>query len=58
MLATLAMIRREYGSIEAYVHNECGLSPEDTKQLRANLTVDVAEGHRVVDWVSHAKYLL
>ncbi|GKT48814.1 tyrosine-protein phosphatase [Colletotrichum spaethianum] len=58
MLATLAKLREDYGSVEAYVQNRCRLSAEAIDQIRINLTVDVADGHQVVDWVSHTKYLL
>ncbi|KAL0937865.1 tyrosine phosphatase [Colletotrichum truncatum] len=58
MLSTLAVIRREYGSVEAYVRHRCRLSPEAVEQIRKNLIVDVADGHRAVDWVSHTKNLL
>ncbi|KAK2771309.1 tyrosine phosphatase [Colletotrichum kahawae] len=58
MLSTLELIRREYGSVESFVQTRCRLSPEAIEQIRKNLIVDVADGHRVVDWVSHTKYLL
>ncbi|WYZ45494.1 hypothetical protein EsH8_VIII_000810 [Colletotrichum jinshuiense] len=58
MLATLARLREEYGSVESYVRNRCRLSAEAIEQIRTNLTVDVADGYHVVDWVSHRKHLL
>ncbi|TDZ75191.1 Tyrosine-protein phosphatase [Colletotrichum trifolii] len=58
MLSTLAHIRREYGSVEAYVRNECRISQEQVDQIRKNLIMDAAEGHHVVDWASHQKHLL
>ncbi|KAF9869529.1 tyrosine phosphatase [Colletotrichum karsti] len=58
MLATLDLIRHEYGSVEAYVLNRCRLSAGDIEQIRKNLTVDATDGQGVVDWVSHTKYLL
>ncbi|TQN66577.1 Tyrosine-protein phosphatase [Colletotrichum shisoi] len=58
MLATLAKLREDYGSVEAYVQNRCRLSAEAISQIRSNLTVDVADGFQVVDWVSHTKHLL
>ncbi|KAJ5007277.1 Tyrosine-protein phosphatase [Colletotrichum sp. SAR 10_99] len=58
MLSTLKLIRHEYGSVESFVQTRCRLSPKAIEQIRKNLVVDVADGHRVVDWVSHTKYLL
>lgn len=58
MLATLAALREEYGSVEAYVQNRCRLSPDDISRIRSNLVVDADDGRKVVDWVSHTKYLL
>ncbi|GKT66638.1 tyrosine phosphatase [Colletotrichum tofieldiae] len=58
MLATLAKLREDYGSVEAYVQTRCRLSAEAIDQIRSNLTVEVSDGHQVVDWVSHSKYLL
>ncbi|KHO00442.1 Protein-tyrosine/Dual-specificity phosphatase [Metarhizium album ARSEF 1941] len=42
MLATLEAMRKEYGSVEEYVLNECGLAPDDIDRLRRNFVV-VAE---------------
>ncbi|KAK0371536.1 tyrosine phosphatase [Colletotrichum limetticola] len=58
MLATLAALREEYGSVEAYVQNRCRLSPDDISRIRSNLVVNADDGRKVVDWVSHTKYLL
>ncbi|KAF4815135.1 Tyrosine-protein phosphatase [Colletotrichum tropicale] len=58
MLSTLKLIRHEYGSVESFVQTRCRLSSNAIEQIRKNLVVDVADGHRVVDWVSHTKYLL
>ncbi|KAF6839995.1 tyrosine phosphatase [Colletotrichum musicola] len=58
MIATLSMIRHDYGSVEAYVQQQCRLSTDAIGQIRRNLTVDVAEGHQVVDWVSHTKHVV
>ncbi|KAG5986031.1 hypothetical protein E4U54_005661 [Claviceps lovelessii] len=40
MRATLHAIRQEYGSVEGYVLNECGLSPREIEQIRSNLIVE------------------
>ncbi|KAJ0159021.1 hypothetical protein CTA2_10465 [Colletotrichum tanaceti] len=58
MLATLAKLREDYGSVEAYVRNRCRMSAEAISQIRSNLTVHIADGFQVVDWVSHTKHLL
>ncbi|KAJ9132370.1 Tyrosine phosphatase [Pleurostoma richardsiae] len=55
MLATLAMIRERYGSVEGYVTSRCGLSPSDVEQLRRNLLVDVGSDKAPIDWKSHAE---
>ncbi|OIW30671.1 hypothetical protein CONLIGDRAFT_287682 [Coniochaeta ligniaria NRRL 30616] len=41
MLATLAMIREEYGSVEGYVVDRCRVTPAAVDQIRKNLVVDV-----------------
>ncbi|KAK1961720.1 tyrosine phosphatase [Colletotrichum sublineola] len=58
MLATLAKLREQYGSIEAYVQNRCRLSAEAINRIRSNLTVDVSDEHQAVDWVSHSNCLI
>ncbi|KAK1998152.1 tyrosine phosphatase [Colletotrichum falcatum] len=58
MLATLAKLREEFGSVDKYVQNRCRLSAEAIDRIRCNLTVDVSDKHRAVDWVSHANYLI
>lgn len=40
MMATLAMIRDEWGSVDAYLTKECGLSPETIARIRQKLVVD------------------
>ena len=40
MLATLEMMRREYGSAEGYVVDAGGLSKEDIEAIRRVMTVD------------------
>lgn len=40
MLATLAMIREKYGSVEGYVVDECRVTPAAVEQIRKNLVVD------------------
>ncbi|KFA63388.1 hypothetical protein S40285_01842 [Stachybotrys chlorohalonatus IBT 40285] len=42
MLATLGLIRDEYGSVEAYVRTECGLSDEEIERIRRNMVVDAS----------------
>ncbi|KFA47543.1 hypothetical protein S40293_02174 [Stachybotrys chartarum IBT 40293] len=42
MLATLGLIRDEYGSVEAYVRTECGLSDEEIERIRSNMVVDAS----------------
>ncbi|KAK0763706.1 hypothetical protein N5P37_003087 [Trichoderma harzianum] len=39
MMATLAMIREEWGSVEEYIVNECKLSPETIARIRQKLLV-------------------
>lgn len=39
MMATLAMIREEWGSVEEYVVDECKLSPEVIARIRQKLLV-------------------
>ena len=51
MLATLVHIRETYGSVEGYVTEYCGLTPQEVDQLRANLVVT---GEEPIDWKSHA----
>lgn len=40
MLATLEMMRREYGSAEGYVLNACGLSKDEMEAVKRILTMD------------------
>lgn len=40
MLATLDMVRREYGSVEGYILNHLRLSADDIRRIRENLVVD------------------
>jgi hypothetical protein len=40
MLATLAMIREKYGSVESYVIDHCRISPAAVDQIRKNLIVE------------------
>jgi hypothetical protein len=42
MIASLQMLRENYGSVEDYVTKHCGLSPQDVEQIRRNMTVDSA----------------
>jgi len=41
MLATLAMIKEKYGSVEGYVVNQCRVTPAAVEQIRKNLVVAV-----------------
>ena len=41
MLATLAMIREKYGSVETYVVDQCRVTPAAVDQIRNNLVVTV-----------------
>ena len=40
MMATLEMLRKEYGSVEDYVTRHCGLTPQAIEQIRQNMTID------------------
>jgi len=51
MLAALACLRETYGSVEKYVTEYCGLTPEEVDQIRKNLVVT---GEQPIDWESHA----
>ena len=44
MLATLAMMREEFGGAEGYVKKLCGLSNEDVERIQKNM---VAEGEPI-----------
>ncbi|OAA35432.1 Protein-tyrosine/Dual-specificity phosphatase [Metarhizium rileyi] len=44
MLATLKVMREEYGSVEEYVLNECKISPEEIARLRQNFIVEPQNG--------------
>ncbi|KAG6249737.1 hypothetical protein E4U24_002011 [Claviceps purpurea] len=41
MLATLQVIREEYGGVEEYVRTHCKLSQDDIEQIRTNFIVEV-----------------
>lgn len=58
MLGTLALIRREYGGVEDFVRERCGLSDDEIKGIRRNLVVEVGEDQHPVDWEEHRKLLL
>lgn len=53
MLGTLEFIRERYGSVEKYVVDHIGLSPESVERIRKNLIVDLAEGEEPLDctWI-------
>ena len=40
MLATLALLRKEYGSVESFVRDRCGLTQEEVEQIRRNLIME------------------
>lgn len=56
MLGFLTKIRETYGSVEQCVLDLGLLTPENIKQLRNNLIVEVNE-EEVVPWQDHAKLL-
>lgn len=39
MLASLKMLREQYGSVEDYVVKQCGLTTGEVAQLRENMTI-------------------
>ena len=57
MLATLAMIREKFGSVEKLIVDEFRISPEAIEQIRRNLVVDLQEGEKPLDWQSHAELI-
>jgi Tyrosine phosphatase family len=48
MLATLKMIREQFGSAEQYVVEKCGLTKEEVKRIRKNLIVEKPAMHEKV----------
>ncbi|KAG8406437.1 hypothetical protein J3459_012373 [Metarhizium acridum] len=44
MLATLKVMREQYGSVEEYVLNECRVSPDEIERLRRNFIVESQNG--------------
>lgn len=40
MIATLAIIREEFGGVEAYLQRECGFTLEEVQTIRRNVTSD------------------
>lgn len=40
MIATLKMIKEQFGSAEGYVVEKCGLTKEEVEKIRKNLVVD------------------
>ncbi|KAJ0123614.1 tyrosine phosphatase [Diaporthe amygdali] len=57
MLGTLALIRREYGGVEKFVRDRCGLSDEEIEGIRRNLVVEADGGQQPVHWEEHRKLL-
>ena len=45
MLATLKMIRANFGSAEEYVIEKCGLTKEEVEKIRKNLIVEEPAVH-------------
>ncbi|CAO3591450.1 unnamed protein product [Absidia cylindrospora] len=41
MKASLAAVKEQYGSIELYVQNECGLSVDECNKLRQLMVVSI-----------------
>jgi hypothetical protein len=41
MKETIQMVKREYGSIESYVRNECRLNDEDIAAIRKIMIVPI-----------------
>lgn len=40
MLATLKMIREDFGGVESYLIGKCGLTKEDLERVRSNLIIE------------------
>jgi len=49
MLNTLDMVRREYGSVEGFVIEKCGLSEESVRRIRENLIVESSSVGNTLD---------
>jgi hypothetical protein len=45
MIQTLEVINSEYGSVEDYVKNSCGLTDEEIQKIRERLIVKGKKGH-------------
>lgn len=45
MLATLRMLKENYGGAEGYVTEKCGLTREEVDRIRSNLIVKKAPMH-------------
>ncbi|KAK3372044.1 tyrosine phosphatase [Podospora didyma] len=54
MIATLAMIRSTYGSVEQYLVNHCRVPAEQLEQLRRNLVIDATATEQPLNWSPHA----
>ena len=50
MIETLKIIKSEYGGVENYVKNVCGLTEEDIIAIRKRLLVSCAETGEGVGW--------
>lgn len=46
MLATLKMIKEEFGGAEGYIIKKCGLTKTDVENIRKNLIVEQPAIHR------------
>jgi Tyrosine phosphatase family len=49
MIKTLQLIKLEFGGVEEYVRNVCGLGDEDIARIRSRLLV-TADGVDCVGW--------
>lgn len=47
MLATLQLIKEEFGGAEGYVTEKCGLTKEEVKMIRSNLIVEKPAVHYI-----------
>lgn len=48
MLSTLEMIRKEFGGVENYMIEKCGLTKEQVERIRSNLIVEQPAIHTQV----------
>lgn len=48
MLSLLKAIRREFGGVETYMIEKCGLTKEDVEKIRSNLTTEEPAIHQKI----------